>query len=371
MPRLSVVFQIGSLGDSILSLPSLKSLRDLVPDCDEYVLVDRYDDATKVVPLEVFEMVWRPRQRVSYRGSGPRLGRIISIASLGRQLRYYRPYYGIYLMPSDRTAVQIRRDRTFFRATGVREFIGFRTPGEEEGAKQECPNIRCSEAYRRFRRLWNEQTDEKFAIHGRVPLLKPDREACSHVAEWLDLNRRFNGRLLVAVCPFSNCSSKDLSSEAAAELIERLENDAGVEAVLVGGAKDNSLGSWVVERARAGLNGCGKFSVGEAAALLQKCSLAIGADSGPMHLAAAVGTPTIVVYSRTNEHLDRWFPLGGGHTILYRELECAGCEVHRCPIMSHPCMRDIKVDQIFAVTMRKLKGLPVSSSDNGTMVLNL
>src|SRR5437868_4634898 len=99
MSRLGVVFQIGSLGDSILSLPALRSLRKLVPDCGEYLLVDRFDDAMKVVPVDVFDMMWRPRQRLTYRGSGPRLGRAISIASVAMQLRHYRPYYGIYLMP--------------------------------------------------------------------------------------------------------------------------------------------------------------------------------------------------------------------------------------------------------------------------------
>jgi hypothetical protein len=365
MSRLGVVFQIGFLGDSIQSLPAVRSLRELLPDCDEYVLVDRFDDAMKVVPVDVFDMVWRPRQCITYRGSGPRLGRSISIASLVMQLRYYRPYYGIYLMPSDRTAGQIWRDRTFFRAAGVREFIGFRTLGEADSPKHQCPSIKCSEAYLRLRRLWNERTDEKFAIHARAPLLTPDKVSCGHVAEWLDINRRLRGRVLVAVCPFSNCPSKDLSSEATGELIWLLENHAGVEAVLVGGSKDLALGNRVVERARAGLNVCGRFSVGEAAALLQKCSLAIAADSGPMHLAAAVGTPTVVVYSRTNQHLDRWFPLGADHKILYRDVECAGCGERVCPIPGHPCMSGIGVDQIFAAAMQKLRHFPLPEVLNG------
>src|SRR5580658_6254875 len=117
MPRLGVVFQIGSLGDSIVSLPALRSLRELLPDCSDYILVDRFDDVMKVVPMEVFEMVMKPRKRLSYRGAGAgsQLGRIRSIASLSAQLRFYQPHYGIYLMPSDRTAAQVARDLTFFR----------------------------------------------------------------------------------------------------------------------------------------------------------------------------------------------------------------------------------------------------------------
>jgi ADP-heptose:LPS heptosyltransferase len=371
MSRLGVVFQIGSLGDSILSLPALRSLRDLLPDCGEYVLVDRFDDAMKVVPAEVFDMVWRPRQRLTYRGSGPGFSRAMSIASLAMQLRHYRPHYGIYLMPSDRSAAQVWRDRTFCRAAGVREFIGFRTLGEAERSKHQCPSIKCSEAYLRMRRFWNERTDEQFTIRSRAPLLTPDAVACSHVADWLDSNRRLHGRLLVAVCPFSNYPSKDLSPEATAELIRMLDNQAGVEAILVGGAKDLVLGDRVVARAHSGLNACGRFSVAETAALLQKCSLAIAADSGPMHLAAAVGTPTVVVYSRTNKHFDRWFPLGVGHKILYRDVECAGCGEQTCPVPRHPCINEISVDEIFAAAMEKLRRLSLPEVRNGREMLIL
>ena len=60
-----------------------------------------------------------------------------------------------------------------------------------------------------------------------------------------------------------------------------------------------------------------------------------------VHLAAAVGIRTVAVYSRTNEHLDRWFPLGSGYRILYRDVECAGRGAPVCPIAGHPCIDGI------------------------------
>jgi heptosyltransferase-3 len=371
--RAAVVFQIGSLGDSIVSLPALRSLRGLLPDCDDYILVDRFDDALKVVPAEVFELVMKPKKRLNYRGQAAksRLGRMWSVASLSTQLQYYRPHYGVYLMPSDRTEVQVTRDRTFFRSMGVKELLGFRTLNEHDRAEDHCPSQQCSEAYLRLRRLWNGQTDEQFATHARTPMFEPTGAAGGHVEEWLRANRRFPERLLVAVSPFSNCSSKDLSLGTTAELIKKLEDEARVETVLVGGPKDTAPATSVVERSGAGLNGCGIFSLGETAALLQKCRMAIAVDSGPMHLAAAVGTRAVVVYSRTNAHLDRWFPLGTGHTILYRETACAGCGEQVCPVSDHPCIDGISVDEIFGAALHTLGLSPLPESRNGTRMLTL
>src|SRR5437868_8794851 len=100
MAKLAAIFQIGSLGDSILSVPVLRSLRELLPDCSEYLLVSRFDSHMKVMPSHVFEMVWEPKYRIDYRGAGDWLQRIGSGASTLSRLRYFRPHYCIYLMPS-------------------------------------------------------------------------------------------------------------------------------------------------------------------------------------------------------------------------------------------------------------------------------
>ena len=303
MSRSAVVFQIGSLGDSIVSLPALRSQRDLLPDCGDYILVDRFDNELKVVPAEVFELVMKPKRRLNYRGgAASRLGRMWSVASLSTQLRYYRPHYSVYLMPSDRTEVQVARDQTFFRSMGVTELLGFRHLTHQDRAEDLCPSKQCGEAYLRLRRLWSGQTDEQFSRHGRTPMFEPSGIATGQVEQWLHAKRRFPKRLLVAVSPFSNCSSKDLNIANTAELIRKLEDVGGLEAVIVGGAKDTAPATSVLERSGAGLNGCGIFSVGETAALLQKCRMAIAVDSGPMHLAAAVElrpSPSTAVPIRT------------------------------------------------------------------------
>jgi ADP-heptose:LPS heptosyltransferase len=248
--------------------------------------------------------------------------------------------------------------------------VGFREVDSDDRGDR-CPGKQCSEAYLRFRRLWNGQADAQFAIHSRAPLVEPTKRDAIRVEAWMRSHRRFSERSFVAVSPFSNCSSKDLHFKTAAELLKRLENEAGAEAVIVGGAKDAAAASSLIGSAGAGINACGVFSIGEAAALLRECRLAITVDSGPMHLAAAVGTPTVVVYSRTNPHLDRWFPLGTGHTILYREAPCAGCGEQICPVAGHPCIDDIPVEEILEAALYKLQCAPAPSLRTGTRMMSL
>jgi ADP-heptose:LPS heptosyltransferase len=357
------VFQIGSLGDTIVSIPALLSIKSLLPDCSEYLLVNRFESSLRILPNQVFDMVWKPTHQLSYVGSGSKIRQSCSAAPLLAKLRYYRPRYGVYLMPVDRSQRKIDRDKLFFQAGGVRELVGFRTFTDFELQAGSAPTLSDTQAYLRFRRLWNEASDEKYPSFSAVPLLKPGAEARERVKTWLQSTRRYPDRRLVAFSPYSNSSSKNLSQEVISELLLRLETSLGVEIVLLGGKKDFTPAAAAIAAAQAGRNACGAFPLEESAALLQTCDMALCVDSGPMHLAGALGVPLVAAFSRMNDQLGRWFPLGGRHTILYREVECAGCRLSECNVAGHPCMRNISVDQIVRAVSARLNGLPILLSD--------
>jgi ADP-heptose:LPS heptosyltransferase len=157
----------------------------------------------------------------------------------------------------------------------------------------------------------------------------------------------------------------------AAAVTRRLEDSVCAEVIIAGGEKDRVAADGIIARAGAGLNACGVFSISETAALLRNCSLAVTVDSGPMHLAAAMGTRTVVIYSRTNPQLHRWLPLGTGHTILFRETPCAGCEHAVCPVSGHPCIDGVTAEEIVSAASARLRGLPVSAARGETQILAL
>ena len=72
-----------------------------------------------------------------------------------------------------------------------------------------------------------------------------------------------------------------------------------------------------------------------------------GHDSGPMHLAAAVDTPCVAIFSSRN-YLGEWFPQGTGHRVLYHPIECQGCRLDVCEDRARACMNSIAVDEVRA-----------------------
>jgi len=93
------------------------------------------------------------------------------------------------------------------------------------------------------------------------------------------------------------------------------------------------------------VNLCGQVSVRESAALLAHARLYLGHDSGPMHLAAAVGTPCVAVFSSRNLP-GEWFPYGTQHRMLYQAIWCQGCGLEVCIERNKACIRSITVDQV-------------------------
>ncbi len=80
-------------------------------------------------------------------------------------------------------------------------------------------------------------------------------------------------------------------------------------------------------------------------ALFRRCAFVVSNDSGPMHIAAAVGTPVLGIYGPTNPTLQG--PYGKNHVVVRREgLECLGCNLTKCPI-GHPCMKELSVETVW------------------------
>jgi ADP-heptose:LPS heptosyltransferase len=95
------------------------------------------------------------------------------------------------------------------------------------------------------------------------------------------------------------------------------------------------------------VNLCGKLSVRESAAVLEGMRLFICHDSGPMHLAAAVGTPCAAIFSARSLP-GAWFPYGTGHTVFYKQTDCAGCRLDVCLEFKKKCIAAITVAEVEA-----------------------
>lgn len=129
-----------------------------------------------------------------------------------------------------------------------------------------------------------------------------------------------------------------------AQLADVLNRKYG-RVIFVGSLEDLSLVEEIVNLMETKpVIATGKTSLPELAALLARCDLVISNDSGPVHVAAAVGTPTITIFGPSDDL--KYRPLGEKHKIVTSSVDCRPCGKHKCPLGHHHCMTDIKVEKI-------------------------
>ena len=152
----------------------------------------------------------------------------------------------------------------------------------------------------------------------------------------------------VAIHASASCPSKRWMPERFAQVADKLIETCCANILLIAGTGDAAYASGV-ESAMKGkpVNLAGKLDIGQTAALLSRCRLLVSNDSGPVHLAAAVGTPVVDIFGRNQAGLspERWGPLGRGHTILHKEVGCPQCLAHRCRI-NFLCLQAITTEEV-------------------------
>lgn len=146
-----------------------------------------------------------------------------------------------------------------------------------------------------------------------------------------------------------------------ATLLDRLIREQGAQVILTGAPDDVPLIERVMERMQAQaqvVNMAGKTSLGQLAALLQRADLLITGDSGPMHIAAAVGTPLIAIHGPTDPAHSG--PVSPSATILRSDIWCSPCynakETADCRFFTTQCMKNITPEQVYNVARQKLSG---------------
>lgn len=168
---------------------------------------------------------------------------------------------------------------------------------------------------------------------------------------------------LVAIHPSASCISKRWMPDRFAQVGDRLVAAHGVRLCLVAGEADVETAHRVTQLMQQPvLNLAGRLSLSELAAFLARCRLLISNDSGPVHVAAAVGTPVVDIFGRNQRGLSpqRWGPLGEGHIILHKEVGCVTCLAHNCDI-EFLCLTSLSVDEVYRAAVSILERTDASA----------
>lgn len=151
-------------------------------------------------------------------------------------------------------------------------------------------------------------------------------------------------------------SAKRWSIEGFAKASARLARNLGATVAIFGSASDAPLGECLLgQLSKEGIptrNYCGRTSLGEFMELLACCRVLLSNDSGAMHLAAALGVPTVAVFGPTDPKVTG--PLGRRCHVIQHPVSCAPCKHRECPI-DHRCMRAIQADEVAEAALQLLK----------------
>jgi len=167
---------------------------------------------------------------------------------------------------------------------------------------------------------------------------------------------------MVTMNPVARWPTKLWDARSFAALADRLEGE-GIYVVFTGGPQDgptlDEIGGFMTRRYRR-LDG--KTSLNQLAALYRRAQVVVTTDSGPMHLAAAVGTPVVALFGPTAPW--RTGPYGPRHVVLRADLTCSPCFKKQCLTTAYEeraCMKRLTVDQVAHAVMEKVAA-PLNAS---------
>jgi heptosyltransferase II len=330
-PHRIVVKAVNWLGDLVMSGPALHAIRDTFPDAHLAVLVRRelasfFDGARWVDEV------------IPYRLRGGVAG-LSDQFSIVRRIRAGRFDLAVVFPNSFQSALWMALAAVQRRAGYEAEHRGFML------THKVAPRADVERAHQAHQ--WLTMVAETVGAKGAAEAYQLDVNLKSRekMRVWLASRRIRPERPLIALAPVAAFGpAKEWPMERYAALADLVAERHGAECVLVGGADDLAQCERIAGQCKRGaIVAAAETTVGELIALLSLCQGFVGNDSGGMHLAGALGLPTVAIFGSTNPA--RTGPMGPHCRIIYRGLECSPCLERTCRFGHYNCLREIAAEE--------------------------
>ena len=353
--RRVLVYRLGSLGDTLIALPSFYLIQRAFPHAERRLLTNIPVSAKAPAAASVLGGSGLVSSYESYIVGTRNPLRLMALAW---RIRQFHPDVLVYLAAARGMAAAQRDAKFFGRACGIGRLIGVPLTEDMQESRIEADGSLEPEASRLARNI---------AALGDVALDDPKSwdlrltiEECAKADAALAESAC---RPLIAVSVGTKVQAKDWGRDNWRALLRRLAALYPGFAVALVGAPDESAASEFAAdgwRAVAGsgplVNLCGRLSPRESAAALRHAHVFVGHDSGPMHLAVSVGTPAVAIFAARNKPRV-WFPYGGQHRVVYHRVDCWGCGLETCIAQGRKCLLSITVDEVINA-IREVLPLP-------------
>jgi lipopolysaccharide heptosyltransferase I len=316
----TLIIKPSSMGDIVQALPVLTALKEAHPEARVSWLVARPFAGILEGHPRVDELLVFDRRRFALIGvSLPVTG---EFAAFLKDLQRREFTLAIDLQGLFRSGL-------FAMATGAPDRVGFRA------ARELAPLFYTKRVS--VPRPDMHAVDRYLAVAEHLGLAMP--KAADHLPVAAEARASARARLaeaglapgepFVVVCGHARWETKQWPPERFARVLNQVRAEAGARAVLIGGAAAVPIGQTIgAAMAERPLDLTDKTTLKELIAVIAEARAMVTNDSGPMHVAAAVGTPVVAIFGPTNP--GRTGPYGPGHRVIAGRAACAPCYRRRC-----------------------------------------
>ena len=327
-PRRILVVRLSALGDVLLATPAVRALARRFPDAQIDWLVEE-----PYLPL----VATNPHARaVAYRKKGAHSG-VGGLLALRRTLA--AEGYDLVVDLQDKPKTRLVRGiaprcLVWKKRTSAQALFSL--------VGQEAPLTRAHAVDLYFEALGPLGIE----VDGRQLDLAVTEEMAVRTARLLPEGP------LAGIAPGARWATKRWGAGCFAKLAGALV-ERGYRPLLLGGPSDESIFAAVRASLPFPVPDAGALDVGGLVAAIARCAVVVAGDSGPMHVASALGTPVVALFGPTST--ERWRPLSPRSTVVRVELECSPCSNHGgevCPLGHHDCMRRLEVEDVLAAVER-------------------
>jgi lipopolysaccharide heptosyltransferase II len=313
------------VGDAVLAIPAMKAIREQFPGAEITLLVRPWV-AGLFTAAPFVDKVWR-EEKPSSLGDWTRIARDMRARQFDLAL----------LLPNSFESALM----TFLG--GVPQRVGYATDGRRWMLTK---SIKPIEDFR-------HQVEYYLDL---AKILAPNTQPASIEIQATDEERNNARRLLSAEGISRNRkflvlnpgaaygSAKRWHEDRFSNVAEILAGELGLDIALIGSQSERSIAEQIRDRLnRKAAVLTGKTSLETLIGVLAESSLMITNDSGPMHIAAALGVPTVAVFGSTDERVTS--PCGPRTRVVKHPVECSPCLLRECPI-DHRCMDGVTVEDV-------------------------
>lgn len=323
-----LVVKLSSLGDLFHALPAVRRLKEATGASVDWLTQSEYVELVRCFPdadrvLGFHRRGWAPR-----------------LPSLLRELRRHRYDLAVDFQGLLKSALLARLAR-------ARRVIG-------PSCRRECTRVFYSA-------IAGERNKNRHAVEEALDTARflgcPEGPPEFRVRA--PRVRRGEPGVRVALIPFSRWPTKNWAAGNFAALARAIHERIPAAFFVIGGPADADRGADLVRKLK-GLRAescCGSLSLVGTASLLQEMDLAVAVDSGPMHMAAALGVPVLAVFGPTDPA--RTGPYGEPHRVLWADgLSCRPCFSDACRRGDFACMGRIYPSRVAETAAEMLKFVP-------------